>query len=172
MKNTLFKKYSDVLKRESKTNVIRTFQKHEINIWTNKFTLFILASMVFFTIISFFDFIYFMGTIFGIIVFLAHRSIMEFILSREECIVSDRSIIIKSGVLFTDVIEFNYKSIEAISVKQSPIGTYFGFGDLTIQGSGGTKHTLSKIELPYNLANYIQDYKVLGPYQPDTTFVS
>ena len=167
---TILKKYSDILSKSSETYVIRTFDKHVINIWTNKFIVFLMLGMFVSTIAAFYNVIFLGMTISLMIVFVLTQPILKFILSREECIVSDRGIIIKTGLFFTDVLEFSYKSIEAINVKQNPIGTYFGFGTLTIHGSGGTKYDLTKIEYPYQLAEYIQRYKFIEPFVPNKTF--
>src|SRR5260221_530530 len=58
---------------------------------------------------------------------------------KAEFAVTDRRIIIKLGILSVRSIELMLPKVEAIAVTQSMWGRMFGYGDIVVTGSGGTK---------------------------------
>lgn len=65
-----------------------------------------------------------------------------------EFVVTTRRIIIKTGVLATSTSEMNIAKVESVSVNRGIIGSMFGYGDLTITGSGGSHGRLTKVAGP------------------------
>ena len=54
----------------------------------------------------------------------------------------------KVGVFSSRSVELLLNKIEAIAVNQSFVGRMFGYGDIEIIGSGGTKEEFANIETP------------------------
>jgi hypothetical protein len=73
-----------------------------------------------------------------------------------EFAVTNRRVIIKLGVLNTRSIELLLPKIEAIAVTQSLFGRMFGYGEIVITGSGGTKELFDDIQAPMALRQAVQ----------------
>ena len=73
-----------------------------------------------------------------------------------EFAVTNRRIIIKVGVLSTRSIELMLPKVEAITVSQSLAGRIFGYGDIVVTGSGGTKEPFAGIQSPLDFRQAVQ----------------
>ncbi|MBI1797321.1 MAG: PH domain-containing protein [Candidatus Eisenbacteria bacterium] len=73
-----------------------------------------------------------------------------------EFAVTNRRVIIKVGVLSTRSIELLLPKIEAIAVSQSLAGRLFGYGDIVVTGSGGTRESFSGIQSPLDFRHAVQ----------------
>ncbi len=62
----------------------------------------------------------------------------------------------KVGVFSTRSIELLLNKIEAIAVSQSVIGRLFGYGDIVLTGSGGTREPFSHIQDPLEFRRAVQ----------------
>jgi uncharacterized membrane protein YdbT with pleckstrin-like domain len=70
--------------------------------------------------------------------------------------VTNKRVMMKVGVFHTRSIELLLGKIEAIAVEQSLIGRIFGYGDIVITGSGGTKEAFSHIRSPLEFRRAVQ----------------
>ncbi len=70
--------------------------------------------------------------------------------------VTNKRVMMKVGVFSTRSIELVLNKIEAIAVNQSFIGRIFGYGDIVITGSGGTKEAFSQIQGPLAFRRAVQ----------------
>jgi uncharacterized membrane protein YdbT with pleckstrin-like domain len=70
--------------------------------------------------------------------------------------VTNKRVMMKVGVFRTRSIELLLSKIEAISVDQSVMGRIFGYGDIVVTGSGGTKEAFSKIQSPLAFRRAVQ----------------
>jgi uncharacterized membrane protein YdbT with pleckstrin-like domain len=70
--------------------------------------------------------------------------------------VTNKRVMMKVGVFSTRSIELVLNKIEAIAVNQSFIGRIFGYGDIVITGSGGTKEAFSHIQGPLAFRRAVQ----------------
>jgi len=70
--------------------------------------------------------------------------------------VTNKRVMTKVGVFHTRSIELLLGKIEAIAVEQSLMGRIFGYGDIVITGSGGTKEAFSQIQSPLAFRNAVQ----------------
>jgi len=70
--------------------------------------------------------------------------------------VTNKRVMMKVGVFHTRSIELLLHKIEAIAVEQSLIGRIFGYGDIVITGSGGTKEAFSRIQAPLAFRRAVQ----------------
>ena len=70
--------------------------------------------------------------------------------------VTNKRVMTKVGVVNTRSIELLLGKIEAIAVEQSLLGRLFGYGDIVITGSGGTKEAFTRIQSPLAFRNAVQ----------------
>jgi len=80
------------------------------------------------------------------------------IITTDECVVTTKRVIFKSGVILTETLEMNLTKIESLSVKQSILGRILGYGTVSIKGTGGTVETFLKINKPLEIRSKIQEY--------------
>ena len=65
-----------------------------------------------------------------------------------EMAVTNKRVIIKTGIISRRTIEMNLSKIENIEVNQSIIGRIFGYGIITIVGTGGTHEPFNTVSQP------------------------
>ena len=70
--------------------------------------------------------------------------------------VTNKRVMIKVGVFSTRSVELLLSKIEAIAVNQSFIGRIFGYGDIVVTGSGGTREAFSHIQGPLEFRRAVQ----------------
>jgi len=79
--------------------------------------------------------------------------------------VTNKRVMMKVGVFNTRSIELVLNKVEAIAVNQSLMGRIFGYGDIVVTGSGGTKESFSHIQGPLAFRRAVQsvtDTQVAG----------
>ena len=74
-----------------------------------------------------------------------------------EFAVTNRRIIIKTGFISRRTIEMNLSKIESVNVDQPVMGRIFGYGDITIIGTGGTRETFTHIQKPLEFRKAFQE---------------
>lgn len=75
----------------------------------------------------------------------------------DECVVTSKRVIFKTGFLSTHTLEMNLKQIESLMVEQSLLGKIFGYGTVHIKGTGGTLETFLRINKPFQIRKKIQE---------------
>ncbi len=65
-----------------------------------------------------------------------------------EFAITNRRIIIKTGLIQRKTVELNIHHVESVNVEQSVMGRILDYGTVTIIGSGGTREVFSHIESP------------------------
>ncbi len=70
--------------------------------------------------------------------------------------VTNKRVMMKSGVFTTHSVELLLNKIEAIGVDQSFIGRLFGYGNIVVTGSGGTHEAFSNIQGPLEFRRAVQ----------------
>jgi uncharacterized membrane protein YdbT with pleckstrin-like domain len=71
-------------------------------------------------------------------------------------VVTNKRVMMKTGVFTTRSIELLLSKIEAVAVHQSLGGRMFDYGDIVITGSGGTQESFSTIQAPLELRRAVQ----------------
>jgi len=66
----------------------------------------------------------------------------------DEFVVTGRRIVIKRGLLSYYTLEMNLGRVETVNVRQSVFGRIFGYGSITIIGTGGTRESFHDISNP------------------------
>ena len=72
-----------------------------------------------------------------------------------EFAVTTKRVIIKVGLLRRRTLELLLRQVEAISVEQSLSGRLFGYGSLTLTGTGGVKELFHNISSPLEFRRQI-----------------
>lgn len=70
--------------------------------------------------------------------------------------VTNKRVMMKVGVFSTHSVELLLNKIEAIAVNQSFMGRIFGYGDIVVTGSGGTREAFSHIQGPLEFRRAVQ----------------
>ncbi|HZV92154.1 MAG TPA: PH domain-containing protein [Caldimonas sp.] len=70
--------------------------------------------------------------------------------------VTNKRVMMKVGVFTTRSIELLLGKIEAISVDQTVGGRIFGYGNIVVTGSGGTREAFSQIQGPLEFRKAVQ----------------
>lgn len=70
--------------------------------------------------------------------------------------VTNRRIMMKEGVFHTRSTEVLLNKVEAVAVDQSLPGRIFGYGDIVVTGSGGTREAFSQIQAPLEFRRAVQ----------------
>jgi uncharacterized membrane protein YdbT with pleckstrin-like domain len=63
----------------------------------------------------------------------------------DEFVITNKRVIIKTGLFSRKTFEMNLNKIESVNVDQSIFGRLFGFGTITIIGTGGTRESFPDI---------------------------
>jgi uncharacterized membrane protein YdbT with pleckstrin-like domain len=72
-----------------------------------------------------------------------------------EFAVTNKRIIIKVGFLRRRTLELLLRQVEAISVEQTVVGRMFGFGSVTLTGTGGVREVFHNISSPLEFRRQI-----------------
>jgi uncharacterized membrane protein YdbT with pleckstrin-like domain len=72
-----------------------------------------------------------------------------------ELAVTDRRVIYKSGVFSRHTLEMNRSKVESVDVDQSILGRIFGFGTITVRGTGGSLEPIRMIGDPLVFRSHI-----------------
>jgi uncharacterized membrane protein YdbT with pleckstrin-like domain len=76
--------------------------------------------------------------------------------SATEITVTTRRVLIKTGVLTRHTTEVLLSKVESVRVEESLLARLFGFGRVTIHGTGGTPETFDRIAGPQEFRRRVQ----------------
>jgi uncharacterized membrane protein YdbT with pleckstrin-like domain len=82
--------------------------------------------------------------------------------------VTNKRVMMKTGVFNTRSIELLLSKIEAIAVEQSFGGRILGYGDIVVTGSGGTRETFPQIQSPLEFRRAVQSVTDTPALPPQT----
>ncbi len=97
------------------------------------------------------------------IIFVSLRAVFTLFISplvdkfTDEFAITNKRIIIKTGLISRRTFELNLSKIESVNVYQSILGRILGFGSVQIVGTGGTKETFVNINDPINFRKKFQE---------------
>jgi uncharacterized membrane protein YdbT with pleckstrin-like domain len=86
--------------------------------------------------------------------------------------VTNKRVMMKVGVFSTRSVELLLNKIEAIAVNQSFIGRIFGYGDIVVTGSGGTRESFSHIQGPLEFRRAVQSVTDPSSSPPQNAAIS
>jgi len=75
----------------------------------------------------------------------------------DEFDITNKRIVVKTGVIKRHTLEMNLNKIESVNVDQSILGRMLGYGTITIIGTGGTHETFSNIANPLLFRKLFQE---------------
>ncbi len=75
-----------------------------------------------------------------------------------EFVITNKRIVVKTGLIARDTVEMNLSRIETVNVDQSFFGRIFNYGTITIVGTGGTKEEFHNIQDPITFRKRFQEY--------------
>ena len=70
--------------------------------------------------------------------------------------VTNKRVIVKTGLVRRRTLELLLRQVEAILVDQSLLGRLFGFGSITLTGTGGVREIFHRVRDPLELRRRIQ----------------
>ena len=73
-----------------------------------------------------------------------------------ELVITDRRLLIKTGIIRRQSMEIFISKIESIAVDQGAIGRLFDYGTVTIRGTGGFEEPFEAIANPILFRNWVQ----------------
>lgn len=73
-----------------------------------------------------------------------------------EFAVTNRRVIIKTGFVSRHTLELNLVKVESVGVEQSLMGRIFGFGTITVIGTGGTRESFQRLADPLGFRRAVQ----------------
>lgn len=71
--------------------------------------------------------------------------------------ITDKRVLIKTGILRTKSLELLLSKIEGIYVNQNIFGRMFGYGTIVVNGVGGTKEPFDRIEAPMEFRKRVHE---------------
>jgi uncharacterized membrane protein YdbT with pleckstrin-like domain len=89
------------------------------------------------------------GILYGIYLYL--------LIKTSEFVITNKRVIMKKGIISTTTLEVLLSKAESISAYQTIRGKLFGYGNIAVIGSGGTKNVFNFIEKPFEFKKVAQD---------------
>jgi uncharacterized membrane protein YdbT with pleckstrin-like domain len=86
--------------------------------------------------------------------------------SAVEMAVTNRRVIIKTGLASRRSLEIMLLKVESIGIEESAMGRILGYGTLTIHGTGGTPEPFSRIAHPSEFRRQVQQQVAAQQLQP------
>ena len=74
-----------------------------------------------------------------------------------EFVITNRRVVVKRGLFARTTFEMNLNKIETVNVDQSIWGRIFGFGTISIVGTGGTREVAESISKPLEFRRKFQE---------------
>lgn len=74
-----------------------------------------------------------------------------------EFAVTNKRVIVKTGLIKRDTVEMFLHKVESVSVDQSVTGRVLGYGTLALHGTGGTSETFRDIDTPLEFRRQVQE---------------
>jgi uncharacterized membrane protein YdbT with pleckstrin-like domain len=71
--------------------------------------------------------------------------------------ITNKRLIIKTGIISINTLELNLSKIESVNVNQSILGRILGYGSLSVIGTGGTREVFVKINNPIQFRKKFQE---------------
>lgn len=97
------------------------------------------------------------------IIFISLRAFLSLFLAplinswTDEFAITNKRVIIKTGLIRRKTVELNLSKIESVNVVQSILGRILGFGSIQVVGTGGSKEIFPKIKHPLKFRKKFQE---------------
>ena len=77
--------------------------------------------------------------------------------SSTEMAVTNRRVLMKSGIISRKTVELMLSKVESIGVNQGVMGRVSGFGSVVVRGSGGTYELFDRVARPLEFRRHVQE---------------
>ena len=74
-----------------------------------------------------------------------------------EFAITNKRVIMKVGLIRRKALEMNLSKIESVNVDQTIMGRIFGYGTITVIGTGGTRESFARISKPMEFRRVFQE---------------
>lgn len=74
--------------------------------------------------------------------------------------ITNKRLIIKTGLISRKTIEMNLSKIESVNVDQGILGRILGYGTIRVMGTGGTKESFIQIANPIEFRKRFQEVSI------------
>ena len=97
------------------------------------------------------------------IIFVSLRAVLTLWISpliawcTSEFAITNKRVIIKVGLISRRTLEMNIEKVESVNVDQGILGRIFGYGDITVIGTGGTREPFRHIARPLEFRKAYQE---------------
>jgi uncharacterized membrane protein YdbT with pleckstrin-like domain len=97
------------------------------------------------------------------IIFFSFRSVFTLLILplidrwTSEFAITNKRVIMKVGLIRRKALEMNLSKIESVNVDQTIMGRIFGYGTVTIIGTGGTRESFHRISKPMEFRRVFQE---------------
>ncbi len=88
--------------------------------------------------------------------------------SSVEMAVTNRRVLMKTGIVARRTVELLLTKVESIGVEQGVAGRLSGFGTVIVRGTGGTHEIFDRIARPLEFRRQVQQQIQQGPDAPPT----
>jgi len=78
----------------------------------------------------------------------------------DEFVITNKRIIIKTGLFSRKTLEMNLNKIETVKVDQPILGRILGYGTITVIGTGGTSESFPKIKKPIEFRKKFLEFSI------------
>jgi uncharacterized membrane protein YdbT with pleckstrin-like domain len=78
----------------------------------------------------------------------------------DEFAITNKRVIIKTGLIRRHTFEMNHSKIESVNVDQSILGRILGYGTISVVGSGGTRGEFLNIKDPLAFRRKFQELSI------------
>ena len=76
----------------------------------------------------------------------------------DEFVITNKRVVIKTGLISRRTLELNLSKIESVGVNQSIMGRLLGYGCINLVGTGGTNESFYQIDDPISFRKKFQEY--------------
>lgn len=100
------------------------------------------------------------------IVFISWRALFTLFIApaierwTSEFAITNKRVIIKVGLVSRRTVEMNLSKVESVNVDQSILGRVFGYGTISVIGTGGTRESFTNIAAPLLFRKAFQEADV------------
>lgn len=78
----------------------------------------------------------------------------------DEFAITNKRVIIKTGLISRKTFEMNHSKIESVNVDQGILGRILGYGSISIVGQGGTREVFPNIKNPLEFRRKFQEMSI------------
>jgi uncharacterized membrane protein YdbT with pleckstrin-like domain len=93
----------------------------------------------------------------GVLVLIIGGAMLALHRAMNEYAVTNKRVIIKSGIISRQTLELNLPKVESIGVTQPILGRIFGYGNITVRGTGGTAGTFKFVSDPLGFRKIVSE---------------